>query len=378
MSHQSLIITKKSDKDLSKLQKQFNSYIKKINDLKKKLVDDNEQLETIMTRVHADIGPVEIQNNQKIVELIYVFDKHYDDPFFKKKEKEKIADFIMGHVVELIEGGFDELKPIYEKYSDDDQSYDEMDAESNQQTAEMMKNLMGSMFGIDFEDDADVSDPQKMQEYIAQKMEEKQAQAEAKRATKKKTEKQLEKEAKIKEETQNISKAARSIYTDLVKEFHPDREQDETKKLYKTEIMKQVTQAYEKDDLFELLRLKIELQGSDIDSVTMADQQLKYYNKILKEQINDLEKSLWQLQTMAGSGMPMMGGGPNLFQKFGGDAKTMKAKFTREINRIKKQIKGLEEQISYLKPKENMRQYLKGYVIEESFDDMDFFSGLFR
>ena len=376
MSHKALIITQKSEKDLSKLQKQFNANVKKINELKQRLKDDDEQLRKIVTRIQSDIFPVEKKHLEKITELVYVFDKHHDDPFFKKKEKAKIADFIINKSHELIEGtGNEELKTLYDKYADE--PFDEMDAEAENATAEMMKNMMSSMFGVDFEDDADVSDPQKMQEYMQQKMEEKQAEAQAKKANKKKTEKQIEREEKIKEEAKNVSKAARSIYTDLVKAFHPDRERDETERDRKTEIMKKVTQAYEKDDLFELLRLKIELQGSDIESLTMADEQLKYYNKILKEQVRELEESLWQLR-MQGAG-PM--GGEDLLSRFGGDEKSMKAKITRQVNKLKNNIKMVEQDIIALGVKENMRRFLKDYQIQEDFDDdfMNFLPpGFFR
>ena len=376
MSHKALIITQKSEKDLSKLQKQFNANVKKINELKQRLKDDDEQLRKILTRIQSDIFPVEKKHLEKITELVYVFDKHHDDPFFKKKEKAKIADFIINKSHELIEGtGNEELKTLYDKYADE--PFDEMDAEAENATAEMMKNMMSSMFGVDFEDDADVSDPQKMQEYMQQKMEEKQAEAQAKKANKKKTEKQIEREEKIKEEAKNVSKAARSIYTDLVKAFHPDRERDETERDRKTEIMKKVTQAYEKDDLFELLRLKIELQGSDIESLTMADEQLKYYNKILKEQVRELEESLWQLR-MQGAG-PM--GGEDLLSRFGGDEKSMKAKITRQVNKLKNNIKMVEQDIIALGVKENMRRFLKDYQIQEDFDDdfMNFLPpGFFR
>jgi hypothetical protein len=376
MSHKALTITRKSEKDLSKLQKQFNANVKKINELKQRLKDDEEQLRKIVTRIQSDIIPTEHKHFEKITELVYVFDKHHDDPFFKKKEKAKIADFIIHKSQELIETtGNGELKTLYDKYADE--PFDEMDAEAENATAEMMKNMMSSMFGIDFEEDADVSDPQKMQEYMERKMEEKQTEAQAKKANKKKTDKQIEKEEKIKEEAKNISKAARSIYTDLVKAFHPDRERDETERVRKTEIMKKVTQAYEDDDLFELLRLKIELQGADIESLTMADEQLKYYNKILKEQVRELEENLWQLR-MQGSG-PM--GGEDLLSRFGGDEKSMKAKITRQVNKLKNNIKMVEQDILTLGVKENMRRFLKDYQIQDDFDDdfMNFLPpGFFR
>lgn len=376
MSHQGLVITLKSDKDLSKLQKQFNANVKKINELKQQLEDDEASLRLIVTRIQGEIIPIEQKHFNKIAELVYVFDKHYDDPFFKKKEKAKMADFIINQSHELIENNCNqELKAIYDKYADE--SFDKMDAEAENATAEMMKDMMSSMFGVEFDEDADVSDPKKMQEYMEKKMQEKEANAQAKKASKKKTDKQIEKEEKIKEEAKNISKAARSIYTDLVKAFHPDRERDETERDRKTEIMKMVTQAYEKDDLFELLRLKIELQGCDIDSLTMADEQLKYYNKILKEQVRELEENLWQLR-MQSTGPA---GGEDLLSRFGGDKKTMEAKIARQVNKLKNNIKMIERDILSLQVKENMRKFLKDYEIQEELDE-DFVnflqSGFFR
>lgn len=376
MSHQGLVITLKSDKDLSKLQKQFNANVKKINELKQQLEDDEASLRLIVTRIQGEIIPIEQKHFNKIAELVYVFDKHYDDPFFKKKEKAKMADFIINQSHELIENNCNqELKAIYDKYADE--SFDKMDAEAENATAEMMKDMMSSMFGVEFDEDADVSDPKKMQEYMEKKMQEKEANAQAKKANKKKTDKQIEKEEKIKAEAKNISKAARSIYTDLVKAFHPDRERDETERDRKTEIMKMVTQAYEKDDLFELLRLKIELQGCDIDSLTMADEQLKYYNKILKEQVRELEENLWQLR-MQSTGPA---GGEDLLSRFGGDKKTMEAKIARQVNKLKNNIKMIERDILSLQVKENMRKFLKDYEIQEELDE-DFVnflqSGFFR
>ncbi len=371
MRHESLILTQQSGKELSKLQKQFNANVKKINDLKQSLANDTAQLRDIMVRIQAEIVPLQQKHNNAVADLVLVFDKHHDDTFFKKKEKAKIADFITTTAYELIgELDREDLKQVYDKHADT--SYEETNAEAESATAEMMKNVMSSMFGIEIEEDADLSDPAKMQEYMHRKMTEKEAEMEAemeaRKANKKKTAKQLEREEKAKEETKNVSKAARTIYTDLVKAFHPDREPDEAERERKTEIMKQVTEAYGNDDLFELLRLKIELQGADMEALTVAEDQLKYYNKILKEQIKELEQNHWQLQMQAGGGM---GGGPDLLGKFGGDPKTSKSRFTREMNRLKKNTQAVEKDIATLRIKENMRVFLKDYEIET---EDDFFS----
>ncbi|PWK23302.1 hypothetical protein LV89_03119 [Arcicella aurantiaca] len=53
--------------------------------------------------------------------------------------------------------------------------------------------------------------------------------------------------------------------------------------------------------------------------------------------------------------------GTNLFTKFGGDEKTMKLKFSFEINRLRKNTKELEQNIAVLRGQESMRRFLKDF-----------------
>ncbi|MES2517782.1 MAG: hypothetical protein V4585_06720 [Bacteroidota bacterium] len=327
MPNQSLILTQKSGKDLSKLQKQFNANIKKINELKQRLQNDEVVLRQIINRIQSEIIPLEQKHNKKLVELVYVFDKHYDDSFFKKKERQKIADFILNKSYELIDKlGIEDLKYIHDKYAF--QPYDSI----NNPELSIFENK-----------EATSENPKG------------QAKTEEPKA---KSAKQIEKEEKLREAAKNSTKATRSIYTDLVKAFHPDREQDETERERKTEIMKRITQAYEKEDLFELLRLKSELQTPESQSFSLAEEHLKHYNKILLEQIASLENSLTEIQKQASVSM----GSSNLFKKFGGDEIMMQIKFSQEINSLKKGIRALESNIFQFRNREIMRAFLKDYV----------------
>lgn len=357
----SLILTQKAEKNLSKLQKQFNTYVQKIDELKIRLANDKAQIQQIEHFFQTEIAPLERKHTNKIVDLVYVFDKHYEDPFFKFHEKDKIAHFILEKSVELIEkAGKEELITIFNKYNDTG-TYEEISEEYEKNSAETMKKMMQSFYGLELDkEELNINNPQELQDLFQQKQAEKQANDETKTSNTK-TEKQLAKEQKLKEEAKNISKTTRSIYTDLVKSFHPDREQDEAERVRKTEIMKQVTAAYEKDDLFELLRLKVSLMNTDVASLTMTDEQLKYFNKLLKEQINELEANLWELYNQN----PLTNNGSNLLKRYGGDAKTMKMKFNKEVNQLKKSIKAIDESLSELRFKENMRHFLKVYHIEE-------------
>lgn len=356
-----LILTQQPDKNLSKLQKQFNAYVQKIDELKLRLITDKQQIEIITSTIQKEVAPLEKKHLSKIADLVFVFDKHHDDPFFKRKEKEKIAHFILEKSVELIErAGVEELIPIFNKYNETG-TYEELSEEYEKKNVASIKDTMRYEFGLELsEEELNIDNAEELEELFEQKLTEKQASEEAKKTAKQKTAKQLAKEEKLKKEANNISKSARSIYTDLVKMFHPDREQDEAERARKTEIMKEITAAYEKDDLFELLRLKIALTSTNIASLTMADEQLKYYNKLLKEQINELEASLWELHNQA----TITNNGSSLFQRFGGDTKTMKMKFKKTTNYLKQMINEVDRNIDVLRFKENMRRFLKDYYAD--------------
>lgn len=76
---------------------------------------------------------------------------------------------------------------------------------------------------------------------------------------------------------------------ELVKKFHPDQERDAEKRAWKTEVMQQVTAAYKENNFLALLQLQISLvEGKDQSLESVPDEHLKYYNKLLKDQVDEL------------------------------------------------------------------------------------------
>jgi hypothetical protein len=364
MSDKILIVKTENDKELNKFQRAFNANIQKINELKLQLSVNTAIFEKTRIKVASEIMPVQRKYLDKHVQLVFLFDSHYEDKFFKKKEKEKIADLIVNKCLDLMHSNPDEaLGAIYEKYSliiDPDYT-----KQTEEEEADLMKKMVGNMFGVDLDDaEFDPNDLDSVQEAVWEKMQEK-------NANKPKTKKQLEREEKQKEEELNVSKAAKSIYKDLVKSFHPDREQDEAEKLRKTEIMKRITAAFKKDDLYELLKLKIELLGSTINEMTSADTELKYYNKMLREQINELEAAPWQLNSHAKGLFPNQRS--DFFMHFGKNENRVDTIIKTESNKLKNALKELEKNMIVLKEKQNVRDFLREYEIEEEDYDSFFF-----
>lgn len=97
---------------------------------------------------------------------------------------------------------------------------------------------------------------------------------------------------KRKIQAEQTLKSMRTIYMELAKELHPDREQDEALRAVKEEKMKQLTEAYQKKDLAALLTMQVSWLEETVKIAPgeLSDEILKGYNKILKTQLKKLEE----------------------------------------------------------------------------------------
>jgi hypothetical protein len=364
--------TKKQQAVLSKSQKEFNRLIRKIETLSQSLHELREAAQHIQQRVQTDYRPLVNQYSHFRADMVRMFDRAYESKEYTKTEKKKLVDLIQKIAFELIDTyGIDELKPIYDKHTAE--GFDKTNTEADQQTADLMKDMMSSMFGIDFEDDVDVSDPQKMAAYMQEKLAqreaaeaERQQQAAERRASKPKSAKQQEREARKQTEERNITKAVRTLYLDLVKAFHPDREPDEAEKDRKTEIMHRVTAAYEKSDLLALLRLQLEFEHIDQSHLeTLAEEQLKYYNKILRQQAQELDDSFFTLQNelAAMTGKPAFAVNSPIALEFS---------LNSDIAQLKRDIKQIKSDVKAFADPAILKQWLKTYRIQKP-DEFSFF-----
>lgn len=361
--------TKKDKAVLSKSQKEFNRLIRKIETLTSELTSLREAALHIQQRVQTDYRPLLEQYSQFRADLVRLFDRAYQQKDCSKTEKKKLADLIRTIAFELIDTyGIADLKPIYDNYDTD--GFDNTNAESELVTAELLKEMMATMFGIEIDPEADVSDPQKMNAYVQEKIAQREA-AEAERrqqaANKKpKSAKQQEREAKKQVEARNITKAVRTLYMDLVKAFHPDREPDEAEKQRKTEIMHRVTAAYEKSDLLALLQLQLEFEHIDQAHLeSLAEDQLKYYNKILKQQAEELDSEFFGLQheLAAMTGKPTFAVSSPIALEFS---------LNSDIAQLKRDIKHIKADLKALADLNQLKQWLKTYRIQKP-DDFTFF-----
>ncbi len=355
---------------LSKRQKEFNRLTKKIEQLEKSLSEFRDGKDELLNRINKEMNPVNGQINSLQAEIIRSMDRIFSDKIFKKNDKKKLSYLITDVGFKLIdEYGFEDLKPIFNKHNDVD--FDTVNAEIEREAAQMAKG-MASQFGMHF-DDEDISTKEKFQEKMFEKLlemdeqfEEQERIKEENKTQKPKTKKQLEKEEKQKAEEQRLTKSVRTIYMDLVKAFHPDREQDESEKLRKTEVMQRVTQAYNDNNLMALLKLQMELDRIDQQHLEkLADEQLVYYNKILKQQADELEyEKFYIIQDLASSF--------DMYPFEITSIETVLLKFSRDVRNLKSDLKKLKNEALLWNDPISAKELLRIYKIPKD-DYYDFY-----
>lgn len=105
--------------------------------------------------------------------------------------------------------------------------------------------------------------------------------------------KQLRQQQKREQAEQMAAQSLKTMYLKIAAMIHPDRERDETKKEEKTELFQQASQAYERQDLFYLLKLQLQLeQNNGVGVKELSAEQVKFYKLALDAQNQQLESQI--------------------------------------------------------------------------------------
>jgi len=260
----------------------------------------------------------------------------------------------------------EELKNIYNKHSGSD-----FDAEKAAVT-EGMKSMLEDVLGVDIGDDFDMSSPEELLSRAQAHMHEQQTQHQAewqaqedRRAKRKKTAKQIARETQQLAEEQQTSQTIREVYRKLASSLHPDREPDPQERDRKTALMQRVNQAYDQKNLLLLLVLQLELEHIDQTTINnMAAGRLKHYNKILKEQLSELEEEIFHIEDTfkAQFGVP-------LFAEI--SPKTIMRNLAADIVGLQLAIRELQDDLLVFQDIKKLKAWLKAMRRQQKTDYLD-------
>jgi hypothetical protein len=340
--------------ELNKRQKEFNLLSEKIEQLDNLIPELEGARDEILRRIPTDLNPLVMEYQTFRVELVHIMDRTYEADLYRKAYLTKLSYLICENAFDLIANySFDELKPVFNKYSETDIETALLHA--NQKT----EKITDPVFLLEEEVQPEKEFPENFHKL-----------PEAEQLRLKEERRAQKVQAKIQEAKQNLdkqktTKSVRAVYMDLVKAFHPDREVDEEEKIRKTEIMQRVTLAYQENNLLGLLKLQIEFDRIDQDHLeNLTKNQLNYYNKVLKQQVEELElqKEAVQKEIAALCGLP--------FQHANSYTSSI-VKFNTNVNEIKGEIKNIKQIIKQWKIPSVFKSYLKTYQIPNEPDMED-------
>ena len=298
-----LTITTQKQQVLSKSQQAFNRLTKKIEKLQQEIADTNRILGEKLEYYGKHIHPLEQQLvglQKQVVKLLFPF--YIDKKPLQKRDKHILKGILIEQLNDIFsfdqEKPDEELKKIFE-------AIEGIDFEkAKQQDLEKLKDEMTEMFeGFGFHMNFDELRADMSEEEMMRKMQEMEEQffqqaqnLNNRTSARKKTKKQLEKEEREKQAAEIKNKSISRIYKQLAKVLHPDLEQDIEQKAYKELRMRELTSAYENNDLHALLRLELEwIQKEETNLEQLTDEKLNIYNEVLKEQAAELEEQTFML-----------------------------------------------------------------------------------
>lgn len=273
----------------------FNRLRSKIEVLQSKIKDAEQESEKAFQLFHSNLEPLK----KKLVDvmtrfILIVRELTRDAKSLTKKERATLEmllkdDFQTIILLEGFAGLTDEIKEAYQGIhgkSIESLFNEEMD---NFQEALREEGIDIDLSNVHIEDDhRDIF--KKFGEAMEKSWNEQNGSEES--SAKPKTKKELLKEEKARQLEEWQNKGLGTIYKRLVKEFHPDLEQDSEIRKEKDLLMKKLTTSYDKRDLLALIELESEWLGHMEREEMLSEENLKVYNSLLKDQVSDLEMQL--------------------------------------------------------------------------------------
>lgn len=272
----------------TKAQQRFRKLLEKVDRLRQRLAQWKQQRGEIDREV-ALFQVVFQRHAAQGRELVLALDAAH--PSLNKKEKKQVSDLIADLAEMLIvQGGNEELKPIYNRHARSNFDADVAAAEA--EDAEELRANLEMRFGIEIADE-DAGSVEQIRAAVRAQFAAQDAEDAARRAKRKKTSKQVQAEERRAQEQKSADKAVQDVYRTLARALHPDHEQDAAEQARKTRLMSEVNVAYEAKDLLRLLALQLELEQVDEAHIrTMAEEKLRHFSRVLDEQARQLAAEL--------------------------------------------------------------------------------------
>ncbi len=288
---QDLRIVRGSHAALGKAQAKFNRLLGEVQRTEKKLSEWRGVEARHSQRVAAELMPLVAQMGDERRSLILLCGEILDGDHggaTRKAERRQLTDLLLdlceAHLSE--DGEVDpSISDIYDRFAQDTWADQQRDIQ------EALRDEVEGLFGIDITVDADdesfgdfvsglfgQDDPEDGGTHDT---------TSGKRRGKKRDGGDTTEDAAL-----AAKKSLREVYRKLASTLHPDRGNDDDRD-HRSELMQRANQAYERDDLVELLKLQLDINQIDEGHLaTIPESRLEHYNRMLRNQVSSLKTEL--------------------------------------------------------------------------------------
>lgn len=286
-----VLIEEASSRPLTPAQRKYNALLAKIDKQKKVLSEWQTAHEQIQTQLAGKFEPLRQSIAKEQLKLLFLLDDHLMRHKFSKKQKGQLTsliEFLCNELVDDIDEP--EFLALLDRYFPDDADADE-DEPSMAEMDDHLRSEFERIFGFPIADSVDMQDPDAIARFLfehEQRNEEEQAE-QTQQQPRQKSAKQKTKEAKEQAEAEAAQDSIQSIYRQLVKALHPDRESDPEIRERKTQLMQEVTVAYEEKNFIRLLELQLAETQISHALHELSDTKIKSFIKLLDQQWQTLK-----------------------------------------------------------------------------------------
>ena len=294
----------KAKSPLTAEQKKFKTLTTKVEKLQTSLGKTEKKFEEWLMYYYKEILPMQQAFASALISQVKILYSFYKEPKGLSREQKLALKEIISEKIQVIFNYSsliprdEEILAIYEEFRQQDLSPDDLEE------FEDFKTSTRKMFedkGIDINlDDIKITDnfDDVISKVFASLDEEEMEQFRKDRQAPphKKNKREKEQERQLKELQDLQRKGIRTIYKQLARLLHPDLELDPALRETKITLMKQLTSAYETNDLFTLLKLERKWGNKSQDQKNIySDAQLKIFNKMLTDQLESLNMQQFQI-----------------------------------------------------------------------------------
>ena len=353
---------------LGPAQEQFNQLLAKIEAAKASLVQMQGLLAQYAPERAQRIGPLEDQVLKLQGEMAIYLDHRLQHPKgLSRKMQQDTAEIVLALAGNLMARSDTDpvIVEIYERYSRD---LDEPYSEDGEESMSDMQEMLSAIFGVDFDSSDQIESADALFEAAMEKARAQREAAQEAHAAKRTRRKKSAREKQQEQEALDTDKVVREIYRKLASALHPDRETDPEERARKATLMAQVNTANDRRDLLTLLQLQLQIeQLNPGDVAAMAEEKLHHFNRVLKEQEQNLRREQQQLATQIRDGLRLTWGTPLT-------ARSIDAALRAEAQQLQHNIALIQRDITVIRQDAGLKRWVKQQIaLMDDLTPEDFF-----